>query len=183
MFGHLEAPLLYQRAKLTNKPDVGLRRKCQISPRAHIRSDITQPELHNSPKRSINTISFPIITEILLGATQGSDTKILLSLLLLRHFQLDNTFSMIHGSDYAARSSPRSQRYNALISMRQLWKVTGISAWRSYNQTAWSEWLQGDHNVWIMQLYNFKISAPTKTAQAHINIPPFPLRRGFKPAH
>ena len=63
------------------------------------------------------TRSLPISTGILFGATQGSDTKTLRSLLLLRHLQLDRTIPTIHRSDYTIRSSPRSERCNAPISM------------------------------------------------------------------
>ena len=48
-------------------------------------------------------------------ATQGSDTKTLRSPLLRRYLQLDSTILAIRGSSYAARSSPRSKRYNAHI--------------------------------------------------------------------
>jgi len=47
--------------------------------------------------------------------------------------------------------------------------MTDISAWQSYNQAARSGQVQRDHNTRIMQLWDFEISATTKTAQVGIN--------------
>ena len=66
----------------------------------------------------IGTRILHISTRTLPGATQGSDTKTLRSLLLMRYFQLDITIPAIHRSNNTTRSSPRSKRCNTPISMR-----------------------------------------------------------------
>ena len=114
----LEAPLLFQWAHLTYKPDISSRGKPQVSPRAHNRWHHLTGVVQLSGTPPINTSSFPINTEILPGATQSSNTKTLWSSLLLHYLQLDNTIPVIHGSDYAARSSLRFKHCNTPISMQ-----------------------------------------------------------------
>jgi len=67
---------------------------------------------------TINTRIFSYLYEDLPGATQGSDTKTLQSLLLLRYLRLDSTIPTIYKFSYATGSSPRSKCCNAIISMQ-----------------------------------------------------------------
>jgi len=57
---------------------------------------------------------------------------------------------VIHGSSYAARSSPRSKRCNAPISMQTAINNDGYLYMASYNQAVRSGRLQEDHNVQII---------------------------------
>ena len=108
----------------------------------------------------INTRSFPISTEILHGATRGSDMKTLQSSLLLRYLQLDGMIPVIHGSSYTVRSSSCSERCNPPYQCGQLWMVVDISACNLIIKRR-GQLLQGDHNVRIMQLCRSEISTLT----------------------
>ena len=79
----------------------------------------TEPaRLSRTPTIIIRILSYQ--HEALSRATQYSDTKTFWSSLLLRYFQLDSMIPVIHGSIYAARSSPRSKYCNTHISMQAI---------------------------------------------------------------
>jgi len=87
---------------------------------------ITQLKLHDSPGRQQSVQgSFPTSVKTLPKTTQGPDTKTLRSMLLLHYLQLDCIIPAIHGADYAARFSPRSECCNAPISMRAVMDAGG----------------------------------------------------------
>ena len=123
---------------------------------------------------------YDISMKTLPGATRGSNTKILRSLLLLCYLQLNSTIPVIHKFSYAPDHSHILNVVTPLNLYGLLWIVVNISAWRSKQSSGVIWALQRDHNVWIMQLYGFKISAPIKTAQAGITTSPSPSRKGFR---
>jgi len=189
----LEASFLYLRAQLTCKSDIGPRRKPQASLRAHVWPEITLPD--------------PLLTlTVWLSGTPTSTTRIL-PYQYKYHFLLAQGLFLEppkiptrrpSGARYSCATYSWIARFsrftnpttlpdhphilNVVILIYQcehLWIVADISAWRSYNQAAQFGWLQGDRNVWIIQLWGFEIFAPTETAQACINIPLSPSRKGF----
>ena len=116
-------------------------------------------------------------TRILPRVAQDSDTKILRCSLIMRYLQLYSTIPVIHGSDYAVRSSPRSKYCNAPTLMRAVMNSGGYLCMVILQSSSENGRLQGDHNMCIMQLWT---SAFTKKAQAGINISSLLMRRGFE---
>jgi len=107
--------------------------------------------LFGTPTISTRVLSYQY--EELLGATQGSDTETLWSLLFLRYLQLYSTIPAIHGSRYTARSSPRSKHYNAPISMRAIidscgYICIGIPTIKQHN-------LDGYKKIITYEIYNY----------------------------
>jgi len=136
------------------------KKKSWFSPRAYIRLDITQPELHNSLRRQ-QSIQDP----------------------LGRQRSIQNPFLSVHRSFPEPSNAPTRRSSGACYSCAtynwiarfprftdqttlsdhlhvlnavtflyqcgQIWMVTDISVWLSYNQATRSGRLQGDHNVWI----------------------------------
>ena len=112
---------------------------------------------------TVRLSEMPIIdSRILPGTTQDSNTKTLRNMLLLRCLQLYSTILIIRGSGYAARSSICSKRYNAPISIQDVIDSSGYLCMARPTIKRPQE----NHNV-------------TMTAQAGINTPPSPSRRGW----
>ena len=129
----LGASLLCQQAQLTYKPNMSSGKKPRelaqeesLGPRPQLTSDqISFIRIHY-PIRVVRLSRTPIIsTRILPRAKQGSETKTHWSLLLMCCLQPDGTISAIHGSNYAAISSQRSERYNAHILMLAVMNSSG----------------------------------------------------------
>ena len=172
MSHRLEAQLLYQRAHLTYKPNIGSKIKPHALPRSHIWSDITYPD--SLLNQSCATPGTPIIgTRILFGATRGSDTKTLLNLSFLRCLQLDGTIPAIFRLSYVIRSMPQSKCYNApyINASYYGWYRISLHGYPN-NQMAWSKRLREIHNVQIMQLYRSEIPVVHYTTSSS-------SRRGF----
>ena len=123
MSEQLETPLLCQRAQLTYKPNMGPRRTPRALSRPYIQSDITHSNslLNHSRTPTINIRILSYHHRTLFGATRGPDTKnpteLATPALLTTGYRDPRA---IHGSSYAARSSPRSKHCNAPISMQAI---------------------------------------------------------------
>ena len=145
---------------------------------AYIRSDITQPELHNFSGRQQSIQDHFLSVQRSFSKPSNAPTRKPSGACYSRATYNWTSWSLWF-TDLTALPN-HSQILNVVTPLYQCGQfrmVVDISAWRSYNQAARAKRLQGDHNVCIMQLCRFKISAPTKTTQAGINISP-PSRRG-----
>jgi len=160
--GHLEAPLSCRWAQLTYKPDMGPRKKhwaCgpreSLGPRLEPASTQTLPiRIHHS-NRVVWLFGTPTISTWILSYqyknpswSHSTDMQTLRNSLLLCYIQLDSMISVIHASNYGARSSLRFKCCNAPISMQVVMNSESISTWRSYNQVVRFGRLQVTTRLW-----------------------------------